>query len=254
MTGPDPRWIRRYHPGSAAAVTLVCLPHAGGSASFFYPVSAALAGSVDVVAVQYPGRQDRHGEPQVDSIAGLAAAVAEQVLALGDRPVALFGHSMGALVGYETAVLLERAGRPVTHLFASGRRAPSRTRPEAIHRLGDDELIAHVQRLDDNTGVADALADPDVRSMALPALRADYRAVETYPATAGPPLRSPVTVFTGDDDPVVSADEAAAWDGHTLGGFACVTFPGRHFFLATHRAAVLSEIERRLVLVPTPLG
>ena len=254
MNGPDPRWIRRYHPASDAGVTLVCLPHAGGSASFFHPVSAALAGSVDVVAVQYPGRQDRHDEPQVAGIADLAAAVADQVATLGPRPVALFGHSMGAVVGYEAAVLLERAGHPPVHLFASGRRAPSRGRPEAVHRLSDDGLVAHVQQLDADTGVAAALADPDVRAMALPALRADYRAVETYPVTQGPPLRCPITVFTGRDDPVVSAAEAAAWDGHTLGGFACLTFPGHHFFLVAQRAAILAEIQHRLTLVPSALG
>ncbi|ROP31304.1 thioesterase II family protein [Couchioplanes caeruleus] len=254
MNGPDPRWVQRYHPGPAAGVTLVCLPHAGGSASFFYPVSAALAGSIDVVAVQYPGRQDRHDEPQVSSISTLAAAVAEQVAALGPRPVALFGHSMGALVGYETALLLERTGQAPAHLFASGRRAPSTARPEAVHRLGDDALVAHVRELDGDTGVADALEDPDVRAMALPALRADYRAVETYPVASGPPLRCPITVFTGRDDPVVTAAEAAAWGGHTLGTFACLTFPGRHFFVTTHRDAILSEIQRRLTLVPSTVG
>ncbi|MBQ1023734.1 thioesterase II family protein [Micromonospora sp. C95] len=251
MNGPDPRWIRRYHRGPEAAVTLVCLAHAGGSASFFYPFSAALSRSVDVVAVQYPGRQDRHDEPQVDSVAALAAAVAEQVAALGPRPVALFGHSMGALVGYETALLLEQAGHQPTHLFASGRRAPSTSRPEAVHRLSDNRLVAHVQELDGDAGVAEALNDPDVRTMALPALRTDYRAVETYPVTAGPPLHCPITVLTGRDDPVVSAAEAAAWQGHTLGSFECLTFPGRHFFVATHRDAVVSEIERRLVAVPS---
>ena len=253
MNGPNSRWMRRYHPGSATDVTLVCLPHAGGSASFFYPVSAALAGWVDVVAVQYPGRQDRHDEPQVDSIAELASAVAEQVAALGPRPIALFGHSMGALVGYEVALLLERTTNPPIHLFASGRRAPSTSRPAAqvIHRLDDDGLVAHVQQLDGDAGVTAALEDPDVRAMALPALRADYRAVETYPATAGRPLGCPITVLTGRDDPVVSAAEADAWRRHTVGAFECLTFPGRHFFVATYRDAILPQIEDRLCLVPT---
>ncbi|MEY9893890.1 surfactin synthase thioesterase subunit [Catenulispora sp. MAP12-49] len=56
-------WIRRYHPSPDAPVRLLCLPHAGGSASFFRAVSQALAPKVEVLAVQYPGRQDRRGEP-----------------------------------------------------------------------------------------------------------------------------------------------------------------------------------------------
>ncbi|NLU78452.1 thioesterase [Micromonospora sp. HNM0581] len=254
MNGPDTRWLRRYHRRARTEVTLVCLPHAGGSASFFYPFSAALSDSVDVVAVQYPGRQDRHDEPQVGSVAALAAAVAEQVAALGRRPVALFGHSMGALVGYETTLLLEQAGHPPTHLFASGRRAPSTSRAETVHQLSDDRLVAHVQQLDGDANIAEALNDPDVRTMALPALRTDYRAVETYPVTTGPPVRCPITVLTGRDDPVVSAAEAAAWMGHTLGHFECLIFPGRHFFVATHRESVVTEVERRLVAVPSTPG
>ena len=60
-------WCRQYHPVSDAAMRLVCFPHAGGSASYYFPVSAALSGAqIDVVAIQYPGRQDRRTEPLVD--------------------------------------------------------------------------------------------------------------------------------------------------------------------------------------------
>ena len=48
----DDLWCRRYRPARSAAARLVCLPHAGGSATFFLPVSAALSPGVDVVAIQ----------------------------------------------------------------------------------------------------------------------------------------------------------------------------------------------------------
>jgi surfactin synthase thioesterase subunit len=59
LTADDDLWCRRYQPARNATARLICLPHAGGSAPFFLPVSAALSPAVDVVAIQYPGRQDR---------------------------------------------------------------------------------------------------------------------------------------------------------------------------------------------------
>src|ERR1051326_3612207 len=149
------QWLRRFHPAEDAAVRLVCLPHAGGAASFYFPVSQRLSGPFDVVAVQYPGRQDRRREPCIDDLRVLADAIAEAVRPLTDRPVALFGHSMGATLAFEVA---HRLG--VAHLFASGRRAPSRPREERTHQLGDAGLLADVRRLAGTD--AQVLADDEI--------------------------------------------------------------------------------------------
>ena len=134
MTTPRPigpqSWIRSSsHPLNPDAVNLVCLPHAGGSASFFFPLSRALAPRVAVRAVQYPGRQERYRESNIDSVPALADEIFGALAATVTGPVALFGHSMGAVLAYEVALRMRRAGlaEPLL-LFASGRRAPSRYR------------------------------------------------------------------------------------------------------------------------------
>ena len=66
------KWVSVHTPAPGSAVRLVCLPHAGGSASFFFPVSRALAPDVEVLAVQYPARQARHREPGIDNIPDFA--------------------------------------------------------------------------------------------------------------------------------------------------------------------------------------
>src|SRR5438093_882622 len=96
-------WIRRFQPLPDARARLLCLPHAGGSASFFLPVAHALAPDVEVLAVQYPGRQDRRGEDCVDNVPEFADRLLDALAGWLDRPLALFGHSMGALVGFELA-------------------------------------------------------------------------------------------------------------------------------------------------------
>ncbi|TBO55983.1 thioesterase [Streptomyces kasugaensis] len=239
-------WIRRFATSAENAPQLVCLPHAGGSASFYYPVATALAPAVEVLAIQYPGRQDRRQESCVDDIHELAGRLFTILRPLMGRPMALFGHSMGATLGFELARLMEQAGQPVSRLFASGRRAPSRPRHESVHLLDDQGLLADVRKLSGTD--SRILDDEELLRMALPAIRADYRAVETYVYRPGPELTCPVTVFTGDDDPKTTLDEARDWATHTTGAFDLDVFPGGHFFLTEHQPAILRKIAQQLAV------
>lgn len=229
-------WIRRFHPAPGAGARLVCFPHAGGSASFYFPVSRALSPGLDVLAVQYPGRQDRRTEPCVDDLRRLADLAAEELLPWADRPLALFGHSLGATLAFEVALRLEAAGTTPLGLFASGRRAPSRAREERVHLHDDEGLIANLKRMSGTD--AQVFADDEILRMILPAVRSDYRAAETYRYRPGPALHCPVLALTGDDDPEVTLDEARAWAGHTAGRFALRVFSGGHFYLTRHAAEV----------------
>lgn len=238
-------WVRRFHPAPAGAPRLVCLPHAGGSASFYFPVSRALSPAVEVLAIQYPGRQDRRHEPCIDTIPELARQVFGVLQPWLDQPLAIFGHSMGASLGFEVARLMEaETGRPAAHLFPSGRRAPSCRRHETVHLLDDEGLLADVKKLSGTN--AAVLGDPEMLRAALPAIRNDYRAAETYEYVPGPKLTCPVTVFTGDADPKTTVDEAKAWEQHTTGPFDLHVFPGGHFFLAQQQAAILRTISAAL--------
>ncbi|MER5967536.1 alpha/beta fold hydrolase [Streptomyces sp. NPDC002057] len=209
----------------------MCFPHAGGAASAFVPLSRALGGRLDVLAVQYPGRQDRRREEPYRSITAHADALAEALAPLtDDGPYALFGHSMGAVLAYETARRLVAAGRPgPCRVFLSGRGAPSPL-PSAHDRLGSDMEILRAVRGLGGTGHA-VLDDPELLAMVMPALRADYGALSTYHWNGGAPLAAPVTVLIGDADPVVAVDEAAAWHDHTSGDFDLRILPGGHFYL-----------------------
>ncbi|MDR6594614.1 thioesterase II family protein [Saccharothrix longispora] len=241
------RWIRRFHAAEAAAVRLVCLPHAGGSATAYFPFSrmAAEAGlDADVVAVQYPGRQDRRGERCLDDLATMADAVADDLGPWFDRPVALFGHSMGATLGYEVARRLEARGTPLLGLFASACRAPSAQRVEYVHRRDDDGLIAALRELSGTDSAV--LGDDELLRMVLPAIRGDYTAVETYRHRAGRELDCPIHVLVGDDDPVTDLGEAEAWGAHTTGGHVVDVLPGGHFYLNAQLDRVLATVAARL--------
>ena len=237
-------WIRRFHPADDAATRLVCLPHAGGSASFYFPVSRALSPQVDVLAVQYPGRQDRRHEPGVTDLHVLADLVAEQLRPLLDRPVALFGHSMGATLAFEVAHRLERGGIVAGTLFASGRRAPSCFRDERVHQRDDAGVIADVRRLS-GTDMR-IFGDEEMLRAVLPALRSDYTAIETYRCPVDRRIASPIRTLVGDSDPHVTMDEAQLWSRHTTAAHRVRVFDGGHFYLNQHAAEVIAIVKAEL--------
>src|SRR5580704_14648834 len=112
----DDLWCRRYRPARTAAARLVCLPHAGGSATFFLPVSSALSPGVDVVAIQYPGRPARRAERPIEDIGALADRIDAILRHQRPLPITLFGHSMCAARGFEISRRLEADGRGLVRL------------------------------------------------------------------------------------------------------------------------------------------
>jgi surfactin synthase thioesterase subunit len=233
-------WLRRYAPAPDADAVLVCFPHAGGSATFYHPVARALAPAIDVLAVQYPGRQDRRADPCIDDLVELAEVIVPHLMSWTGRPLTLFGHSMGATVAFEVARRLEASDVDLAGLVVSARRAPSRHRDEYVHLRDDDGLIEELKKL---AGTDTALlGDEELLRMILPAIRSDYRAAETYRVQPGPALRCPIIALAGADDPKATLDEVAAWEEHTTGRFQFRHWTGGHFYLSEHQADVLDVL------------
>lgn len=247
----DVTWLRRFggvpQGDAERGFRLVCFPHAGGAATSYVPFSRLLSPAVDVLAVQYPGRQDRHREQPVESVTRLAELVADALDPADGRPYAFFGHSMGAVVAYETARRLAARSAPgPLRLFLSGRAAPE-PRPQAADRMTSDADVIAAIRMLGGTGVG-ALDDPELMEMALPALRADYRAIGAYAWQPGPPLDCPITVLVGDTDPVAPVERAAAWSGFTAADTDLRVFPGGHFYLDGHTEEIGDVITAALGL------
>lgn len=237
-------WFRIHRPRPAAAQRLLCLPHAGGSASFYRTWPDAVPDGIEVVAVQYPGREDRIADPFPGSMPVLADALAEAVLRGVRPPYALFGHSLGAAIAYEVAHRLVAQGASPTHVFASGRHAPQQVRDEHVHLRDDDGLMAELGRLGGTP--PELLADPGVREVVLPTLRHDYRLAETYRPVPRKPLPCPVSAIVGDADPEVTPDEAGDWAAVTSGAFDLTVLPGDHFHLVPNRDRVTALVAGRL--------
>ncbi len=226
------------------ATRLFCLPHAGAGASAYRHWPELLAPEVEVLPVQLPGREGRHSESLSRSVFELADALAEP---LGDRAgseFSLFGHSMGALLGYELAHALTARGRPPAHLFVSGLGAPHLplARPP-VHDLPDEELLSVITQLEGTT--AEILASPELVQLLLPVFRADLAVCETYQHPGRPPLPVPITALGGRDDRSVSVDRLLAWQSLTSASFRLAVFAGGHFYLHGALDELIEVFKRR---------
>lgn len=238
LNGP---WFRRPRPVASPRARLVCFPHAGGTAGFFRPWARLLPADVDLLAVQYPGREDRITEPLIGELGPLADQIAETLAPATAQPLALLGHSLGAKVAYEVAVRLAgQAGPRLCGLVVSGHPGPGRERPGAWHLASDDALCSELRRSGGTP--EETLRHPELLGLVLPIVRNDYRMAETHRLVPGPALRCPVLAFLGDRDRDVTPEEADAWAAVTTGRFTRRVYPGGHFYLADCRESLLAEV------------
>jgi medium-chain acyl-[acyl-carrier-protein] hydrolase len=190
-----------------------------------------------------PGRENRLRETPIDSLPELASVIADAVTSSGDLPFAFFGHSLGAIVAFETARQLRRsqAQTPST-LFVSASRAPQLPWPHSpVRHLDNLELLREVHRRYES--VPDVIMeDAELRELLTPALRADMALVETYVHQPEDPFECPVLAFGGDDDRMVGRPELEQWEVHTSASFRLRMLSGDHLFLQSRRKELLTDI------------
>lgn len=245
---PPIRALATPRPAPGARLRLVCLPFAGGGAAVYRPLALGFGPDVEVSALQLPGREQRFREPLLRSIAAMTDDALAAIAPFQDRPLVLFGHSMGAIIAYETARRLAARGGPQpAGVIVSGRAAPGAPRPSAVlaHRFDDDGFIAHLRDL--NGTPDEVLAEPELMQIVLPILRADFEAIETWrPPETPTPLACPVLALAGDRDPDAGPDAMAGWRDFAAGDFEAETFAGDHFFVTAAPDAVSARIARWL--------
>jgi medium-chain acyl-[acyl-carrier-protein] hydrolase len=240
MSGPWIHWPDPGSPGAGeteAAPTLLMFPYAGAGRAA-YRGWPELLRPVRAGVVILPGRDYRMAEPPVTGLTGAVERIAEEAAAAVTGPLGLYGHSLGAVLAYETAHALVALGRPPALLAVSGRPAPHRRRVDrSLSGLPDTELRRLAARLG-WLGRSPEDLPPDLVTALLAPLRADLRLSEGYVYQQRPALDVRMRVFTewpadGGDDPI------EAWRQHCTGEVAVRRFTGGHFFVFEHRREIV---------------
>ncbi|TCV97831.1 surfactin synthase thioesterase subunit [Luteibacter rhizovicinus] len=234
------RWFRCFGASPAARRRLICFHHAGGGPSLFREWHKYCPPDTEVWAVAMPGREARIAEKPVDQMQALANMLVE-ALPL-DLPFAFFGHSLGAVVGFELARQLhERRLAVPQHLFVSACPAPQLCRRDTSRaHLSDAELL----RLLEGFGGTpkEILGHREYLDMVLSILRADFNLIDDYVVPNGCDVRFPITAYAGSRDVHVHPDRILAWDRWATHDLVCQRFDGDHFYLAEHREALIDDL------------
>lgn len=220
---------------------IVCLPHSGGTAAGYGAWAAGIPATVELLAAQYPGHGDRFAEPLSTDVRALSSELSSELLRLPPLPTVLFGHSLGALVAYETALTLGTLGRAPRGLLASSCPAPGAQGRIRARGLSDGELWSLIGSLG---GIDPAVAhEPELVEVLLPVLRADITAHEGYrPEPGAAPLSCPVRCYHGIRDPLVDATLLAGWASVTTGSFSLLEREGHHFHPFQNAEHLLADI------------
>ena len=230
MAANKNKWVKEFPKPGAATLRLICFPYAGGSAQVFKDWGKLLPASIELCAVQYPGRGSRFTEPAITDMGEMLDAIEANLGSYLNKPFAFYGHSLGAGLAFELTRRLEKKGVQPKCLIVSGRNAPHvETEHEEVHTLPDAEFQAKLAEM--NGTPQEVLAHPELMELMLPLLRADFTLAETGDFDTETMINCPMRAYGGLTDEDVPLKGIEGW-GKYSNNFKHHMLPGDHFFLA----------------------
>ncbi len=239
-------WVVGRLTAGSPALRLLCFPPAGSGAMAFSAWRRHLPEGVEMLPVELPGHGTRPTEPLAPSLTELVEAVLDSLGGELRAPYALFGHSFGALLAYETALAAIRRGLPGPRaVLLSSARPPHLVPSQRRHLMDDEELLEWLRV---TGGMPEALLrHQDYVTRALAVIRADLVLAETYHRPSPERLECPLHVFAAADDPVVDTGLLTGWEVCAGGEFTVTRYPGDHFYLFTDPAPLLADLASLLL-------
>lgn len=237
-------YIPKKNP--SAKLRLICFSYAGGNPATYISWIPFLPDFIELAVIQLPGRGMRIFDEPYQTMAAMVNDIFVAIGKLDAKPFILYGHSMGARVAYEVTLMLWRFQyRLPIHFIASGSGAPCVVYPkDHIHHLPDDELIIKVGEL--NGSSEEVLANKEIMQLVLPAMRADFRIIETYCNNSALVIPTKISVFAGTEDDI-AASSIEKWLDLFITNTGIHWIQGDHYFVDKNRADLLTALNNLLL-------
>jgi medium-chain acyl-[acyl-carrier-protein] hydrolase len=232
----------------AAGCRLLCLPYAGGTASVYRSWPPLLGDEIEVLAVELPGHGTRRNETPISSAAELVEHISHGVQGEVGGRWAVFGHSMGGLLGILLAQALveKRVGIPVCVIVSAAAPSAALARFGGADRpLSDGDVVARLRTIGGIPGsprTTEALSPQELQ-----VFRADLRVADACRPTAVTKLPCPIHVLGGRLDPAVAPHRLHGWQDYTNVPIKVKLFDGAHFYHLQHPRLVLAHIRHAVL-------
>ncbi|MDE1715945.1 alpha/beta fold hydrolase [Chromobacterium amazonense] len=237
-------------PKPRAQCRLLVFHHACGNASSYYHWASSMPPEIEIALVELPGRGRHIRHAPVASVSAMHDWLNELSDHLPEK-YGVFGHSMGALVGYHFAHEMVRRGLPPCWLGISGVDAPHAVCPAArishqpVHEQSDQEIISYLRTLGGTP--FEVLENPQLLEMLLRLARADFGLVhELFEIAARLKVPVPLTVFSGRQDSLQTEQGIKAWALATSSEIRYHSFDGGHFYMQQQTSQILTAITHEL--------
>lgn len=239
------KWLKFSKTNHHNPIKLFCFPFAGAGAATFTSWQNDVAPHIQVIAVQLPGRENRFSEPPMGKMSELLDVLSQHISPYSAQPWAVFGHSMGATIGYALiSRLIETGCNPPQHFFTSAKSPPHCLPSHApLSHLSDNEFL---DTLATRYGADTSTSQRELLELMLPTLRADFGLIESQYNHSTIPLNTDITALYGTQDHAVSEQQMMQWSRYTNQSFDIVEINGPHFYLQSAKQQIMSIINHRL--------
>ena len=222
-------WLETWPSRLTPLVDLICIPGAGAGASAFRSWHRKISGFISMQVVQLPGRENRIDEAPASNLNEVVECISSAYLEgrAANRPVMVFGHSMGGVIGFELVRSLQTKGLAPSALVMSSTTPPASRNDLA--ELSQAQLKQLLLTYDsDNQSVVE---NDELFESLVPVLQSDFRMLRGHAIGAEVQLRQvDGHLLSGSDDPVVPSPSVARWEQHFDGCSTTATLSGGHHF------------------------
>jgi len=217
-------------------IKLFSIPYSGGTAEVYWKWRKFLSNHIELCPVEIAGRGKRICEPLPDRfedvVEDLASSILEQLKP--NDTYAIYGHSMGSLLAFETYYkLMEKGCHAPMHMFFSGRKAPQSTHESEkifCHDLPDEHFLHVVMGYGGNT--KEIIQNEELLQIFLPILRADFKITELYEhQEKNEKIACDITVINGTNDRSIMNFDMNDWKFYAGKQCNIKKVMGGHFFI-----------------------
>lgn len=237
-------WFLESKTNPRASIRLFCFHHSGGAASIYYPWIEMLSPNIEMILIQFPGRENRFTEPLINNLQEIVAQLTEGFSFYKDKPFFVFGHSLGALIAFEFIKSVHLCySVNLRYMIVSAAKAPHLPfRMKHFSKLDNKTLI---EELKIYNGIDERiLGNDELLELFLPIIKNDLSVYETYQFIKSKPLPCDILTLSGIHDQAVSKEEILEWSAYTTQKFDHLSFPGKHFFIKENQQSILTLINQ----------
>jgi surfactin synthase thioesterase subunit len=227
----------------SAKKRLLIFPHSGSGPSYYLKWLDYLPTDIEFWIINYPGREGRYMDPFATSIVELSKEIYQSVSELSSLPLYIFGHSLGAVVGFEVARMHEiNDGNDLTKLIISSR-SPRKLNDELKDSLLLPDKLFACQVLSKYGGISpEVINNDDFLELFIPIIKSDFNLLLDYEVKLKPKINTDLHAYFGENDKSFLETEINEWRDYTNKELIINKFIGGHFYFQNNLKEIVNEV------------